>query len=132
MRNKAIEINSELITSPIPLSVCKNKESFFKELRANGIKKKDRPEFNASGTGATTHFIEMNGRKIAAIICMDEKHKKDYTKGQIVGLIAHEAVHVWQEIKTSIGEHDPSSEFEAYSVQMLTQRIFEAYHKQLT
>ncbi|MDP1817983.1 MAG: hypothetical protein Q8K92_26255 [Leadbetterella sp.] len=109
--------------------MCKNKESFFRELRKNGIKKKNRPAFNASGTGATTHFIERNGIKIAAIICMDEKHKKDYTKAQIVGLITHEAVHVWQEIKVSMGEHDPSSEFESYSVQMLTQRIFEAYYK---
>ncbi|MBE2738299.1 hypothetical protein ILS98_19015, partial [Acinetobacter baumannii] len=36
---------------------------------------------------------------------------------EVYGLLLHKAVHVWQKVKKLMGEKEPSSEFEAYSIQ---------------
>lgn len=46
---------------------------------------------------------------------------------EIYGLLLHEAVHVWQKVKKLMGEKEPSSEFEAYSIQAIAQDLFEMY-----
>jgi len=46
-----------------------------------------------------------------------------------VGLIVHEAMHIWRAMRESIGEHSPSAEFEAYSIQSIAQNLIAAYEK---
>nr|WP_276553263.1 hypothetical protein [Acinetobacter courvalinii] len=46
---------------------------------------------------------------------------------EVYGLLLHEAVHVWQRVKTLMGELEPSTEFEAYSIQAIAQDLFEMY-----
>ncbi|MFW6575186.1 hypothetical protein ACOCJL_12555 [Acinetobacter baumannii] len=48
---------------------------------------------------------------------------------EIYGLLLHEAVHVWQKIKKLMGEREPSSEFEAYSIQSIAQDLFKMYEE---
>lgn len=48
---------------------------------------------------------------------------------EIYGLLLHEAVHVWQKIKKLMGEKEPSSEFEAYSIQAIAQDLFKMYEE---
>ncbi|WP_151963647.1 hypothetical protein [Acinetobacter oleivorans] len=48
---------------------------------------------------------------------------------EIYGLLLHEAVHVWQKVKKLMGEKEPSSEFEAYSIQAIAQDLFEMYEE---
>lgn len=48
----------------------------------------------------------------------------------VVGLLAHESVHVWQAIQNYIGEKEPSREFEAYSIQRILQDLLWS-HKEL-
>jgi hypothetical protein len=50
---------------------------------------------------------------------------------QVAALLVHEAVHVWQLFRESIGEHGPSKEFEAYSIQAISQRLMERYRDSL-
>ncbi|KCY47724.1 hypothetical protein J715_3367 [Acinetobacter baumannii 1571545] len=45
------------------------------------------------------------------------------------GLLLHEAVHVWQKVKKLMGEKEPSSEFEAYSIQSIAQDLFKMYEE---
>lgn len=47
---------------------------------------------------------------------------------EVYGLLLHEGVHVWQRVKTLMGEREPSTEFEAYSIQAIAQDLFEMYH----
>lgn len=39
----------------------------------------------------------------------------------------HEAVHVFQHFKKSIGERKPSKEFEAYAIQSIADRLMNEY-----
>lgn len=48
---------------------------------------------------------------------------------EIYGLLLHEAVHVWQKVKNLMGEKEPSSEFEAYSIQAIAQDLFIMYEE---
>lgn len=48
---------------------------------------------------------------------------------QIHGLLLHEAVHIWQRLRTVMGEDEPSKEFEAYSVQRIAQDLFYAFEE---
>ncbi|MFI8146483.1 hypothetical protein [Acinetobacter sp. ABJ_C5_2] len=48
---------------------------------------------------------------------------------EVYGLLLHEAVHVWQKVKKLMGEKEPSSEFEAYSIQSIAQDFFEMYEE---
>lgn len=45
----------------------------------------------------------------------------------IIGLIVHEATHVWQRICEDCGETEPSAEAEAYAMQNITLELIEAY-----
>jgi hypothetical protein len=45
----------------------------------------------------------------------------------VVGLIAHESVHVFDEIAKCMNEKEPSSEFKAYTVQWLVQNFYLFY-----
>ncbi|MEL7086832.1 MAG: hypothetical protein AAGL98_00070 [Planctomycetota bacterium] len=53
----------------------------------------------------------------------------DFSPGETVGILAHEAVHVWQDIRDGIGEKEPSSELEAYGVQSIASDLFSAYER---
>ena len=123
----SIWLNRELFVSPIYYGLCTSEKQFTKTLKALKIPKAEWPSFVNVGANATTHHFEASNGSKSAVICIQVPKGK--TVSQIVGLLAHEAVHIWQEIKKSIGEKEPSSEFEAYSVQWLTQCLVHKYFK---
>ena len=45
----------------------------------------------------------------------------------IVTLLVHEAMHVWRQMLSEMGEEEPSSEFEAYAMQNIVFRLLAAY-----
>ena len=121
-------LSRELIQSPIHLCLCCTEKSFSRVLKHLRVPKKDWPNFLGSdGADATVHHFENSG-KHAAVVCMHKKQPKDLSRIQKDVLLVHEAVHVWQEIKLIIGEKYPSSEFEAYSIQSISQELISAYH----
>lgn len=73
------------------------------------------------GANATTNFIcnedDSDLRIIVYIPCSDVPMLSKQ------GLVIHESVHIWQEIKTMMREKDPSVEFEAYSIQRISQDL---------
>lgn len=48
---------------------------------------------------------------------------------EINAVIVHESVHVWQEIRDRMVESNPSSEFEAYSIQMIALDLMAQYEE---
>jgi hypothetical protein len=70
-----------------------------------------------AGSNAATHHL-VNGSTNMAIIVM-HKPTRRASKEQYAGLLAHEAVHVVQEMREKLGEL--GSEGEAYIVQQIVQ-----------
>lgn len=84
----------------------------------------------SAGMNGKTHTYYWKD-KIICIVVIDGAGVFDrLDQSAVIGLLIHEGVHVWQELRKSIGEHSPSAEFEAYSIQCITQRLVEDYSKQ--
>lgn len=120
-------LDRALIVSPYCYGLCRNEAEFHKELKRLKLPRKDWPEFMATThANATVHFFEQMGDiGKCAIVCIGQT--KGMTMAQVFAMLTHEAVHIWQAIRDDIGEKYPSSEFEAYSVQTISQRLMEAF-----
>lgn len=119
-------LDMNLITGPY-FCLCQDKKSFKKALNHLKIKKSDRPEFlSVTHANANVHiFYGKSG--LTAIVCLGDT--SGATPNEIVGLLIHEAVHIWQHFKDHIGETHPSKEFEAYSIQTIAQRLIEEFEE---
>lgn len=78
--------------------------------------------------GATTHFFTNDHGDSVCIVCLFDFKGKDLE--QLYALLAHEATHIWQELRESIGEKSPSHEFEAYVIQNICQELFYEFKRQ--
>ena len=123
-------LERELFLSSHYYTLCTTEKLYQKALKHLGIPKKDRPDFvtNWHSNGTAHHFENRKNESVTTVICIRNFEGKDQTA--IVGLLAHEAMHLWQEIRTTLGEHNPSSELEAYAIQNLTQRLYAEFLRQ--
>ena len=118
-------INRALLFSPYCIGLCLSEAAFKKELRRLKLPPEKWPSFLGSDkAGATTHVFES---KDVVMVAMGSR--RNCSMLEIHGLLVHEAVHIWQAIRDSIGEKSPSAEFEAYSLQTISQNLFEAYRE---
>lgn len=72
-----------------------------------------------SGNASTNFIIDEHGQSLIIVYM-------PYTDVPLIsqqGLIIHEGVHIWQEIRLLMNEKEPSSEFEAYSIQTISQSL---------
>ena len=78
-------------------------------------------------------FVFLDSNADARVSFIDDyaivqiKDESQWSLNQIHGLLLHEAVHIWQELKLKMDEEKPSTEFEAYSIQTIAQDLFEMY-----
>lgn len=106
-----------LIQSPCHYGLCTSKVDFQCTLKKMGIPVEDWPLFLAHPSAdATTTFFEHDGKAIMIVSLRCKRRRK----AEIHALLCHEAVHVWRKICELLGEDEPSSEFEAYAIQMIT------------
>lgn len=113
-----------LVSNPYHLGLCLSEKKFAKELKRMGITE-PQPFVRSHTANATAHYFIDGRGGYSIIVTMRDYKGKD--KIAIYGLLLHEAVHVWQEIKEHIGEREPSREFEAYSIQMIAQQLMWAF-----
>lgn len=78
----------------------------------------------SEGANATSHTFTHKDGRIVCAVCVNCNKVED---AQLFPLLVHEAVHVWQEVRDAMGEIHPSSEFEAYSIQCITQDLYNDY-----
>ena len=111
-------------------TLCTTEKQFHRALKQFRVTKQDWPPFvGDSFANATTHFFEnVPNQKKASIVCV--ANYADKTPAQIAGLLCHEAVHIWQQTRTDLGETSPSPELEAYAIQNLTQSLIEEFERQ--
>jgi hypothetical protein len=77
--------------------------------------------------GRCTTFENKKTGSIACIVTI--KSSKNRSDSEIIGLIAHESMHVFQVAIETMQEKNPSPEFAAYTVQYIVQCIHEQYLK---
>lgn len=123
-------LDRALVVSPYYIGLCKQASAFERELKRMKVPKADRPEFIIKGASATVHFFENCDGKLSAIVCITRP--KGHTRHQVNGLLVHEAMHIWRWIRECINESEPSKEFEACSIQSISQRLMEAFWEKPT
>lgn len=70
--------------------------------------------------------IDNNALTSTALVCIHpDLHKK--TAIEIAAVLVHEAVHIWQRVCLCLNETTPSDEFEAYSIQWISQNLMFQY-----
>lgn len=122
-------LNRSLVESPAFYCLCTSEKEYRKVLKRLGVKKDS--EWVISN-GATMHSFEnvQDTKKLCCVVTMDIENK--HSMPQFNALLVHEAVHIWQAIRESIGEKFPSSEFEAYSIQRISLELMDELEFQLS
>lgn len=120
-------IDRTLVRSPYHINLCTTEKGFHKILKKIKLPRDEWPVFVKESFGACVHTFETSEGILLAVVNM-EKSKR--SKEEIYPLLVHEAAHVWQHIRDFIGETSPSPEFEAYSLQNISQNLFESYKRQ--
>ena len=117
-----------LVSAPIHYALCTSEDAFNKEVKR--LSYQYPIDWLGDGVKACTHFFEADEGGTLAIVCIPVDIP--YGMPEVAGLLAHEGMHVWQEVLKVTGEDKPSSEFEAYSVQHIVHNLMAAYlnHKQ--
>lgn len=122
---KAKWLDRSLIVGPFVALVI-NEDQFHAAMNDCGIPKGEHGEWiKTDHSDATVHFLVNKSKERCCIVAIRVKKKTD--PNSIIGLLVHESVHIWQNFKEGIGEGGPSDEFEAYSIQAISQRLICAY-----
>lgn len=119
-------LDNTLISGPY-LCLCLSQQEMESALRHCGIK--EYVPFINNCSDATTHFFTNDDGKLMTIVCLGETEKVHPI--QVASMLVHEAVHVFQEYCNQIGEKEPSSEFEAYSIQSISQALMFEYERRI-
>jgi len=128
-------LNRSLFQGP-HLALVTSQKQFEKALKH--LKLADCGEYCGAIGDATTHSYIDQDNQLCVVVGLRADKAKDSEFVEVVGLLVHEAVHVWQEIRSRlVYSLDPSrrggleAEFEAYAIQNIAQTLIEAYQKQV-
>lgn len=105
----------------------------FEHMRYTLVRNQDQLDILFDKAKAPFEFLESNADARVSFIddyaIVQIKDESTWDLNQIHGLLLHEAVHIWQELKIKMGEESPSAEFEAYSVQSIAHNLFDMYEE---
>ena len=115
---------------PLYFGYCPNAKTWNYEIKCLGI---DGPCVYPPYR-AHSHFASMvvfdnvkkgDSRGKVCLVTLDTRRHNSLQ--EVYSSIVHESVHVWQTLRNYIGENDPSIEFEAYSIQNISDSLFAAF-----
>jgi hypothetical protein len=124
MKTRVKWLDRTVIRSPYCIALCTKEADFKHELKRLKVPLSSAPEWIMRGKDATVHYL-YSPQGQCCVVCIDKKAKASPL--EIVGLLVHEAVHIWQSILEDIGEDRPGHELEAYGIQALAQGLIGAY-----
>ena len=107
-------------------ALCLNEKSFVRAMDKMKVPPEDRLQFVSDGKNATAHFFETD-KGLRCLVCVGDVSQ--YSHVEVMGLICHECVHVWQEIKSWMGERAPGEEIEAYSIQSIFVNLMSEWNR---
>lgn len=110
---------------PVDLVMCLNEKAWNKLMKQMGLKPKEYPY--PSNDGSITSFEIPNGYDTYVMVISERAEKLHPI--QVIGIITHEVVHMVQGLMRTIGEKEPSTEFQAYATGSITQAAIDTFHK---
>lgn len=126
--NKIVYVSRHCMPPMAYLGLCLSQASFDKEwkrLKMHGSS----PRWVQAGAAGTTHTFTHSRNGEMCIVSLDIPKGKE--RGEIYGLIVHEAVHVMQTYRKQLNDPNPGIEFEAYSLQGIVQHLLYAFEQTL-
>lgn len=78
-------------------------------------------------SNATVHYIVSGTGQKHCVVCLRGFEGRDPI--EVAGLLVHEAVHIWQEYASDIGERQPGVEQEAYAIQSIAQELMAEFSR---
>lgn len=108
---------------PLYYGFCPSEAAWKREMRRLGV---DAPY--PTSDGRCTLFETSKSANECALVTISSASSKR-KKIEVVGLIVHEAMHVWRFVRERMGEREPSLEFEAYAMQAIAQNLIVAYEQ---
>lgn len=109
-------------------TLCTTKKQYRQVLKHLKVRPADAPAFlYTERSNASVHHFVQDGKR-AHVVCLGPTEGKD--DDQVIALLVHEAVHLWQEFKAAIGEAAPGAETEAYAIQSISQSLITEYRRQ--
>lgn len=119
--SKTVWGERSIVTAPdFYYAFVPSKKAWKKTLKTLGVPPEEYPKTSGRCTSYTTP------KGVICLVTMREDYDKK-NKECAIGLLAHEAMHVWRLLRKHIGEDDPSMEFEAYSFQTIFQSLLVAW-----
>ena len=70
-----------------------------------------------------------DGGRVTCVLCL-RPDAQTADPIEVAGTLVHESVHVFQRLCDSIGEANPSREFEAYSIEHIAQQFMREFVRQ--
>lgn len=116
-------IDRAMMESPYCIGLCQTEAQFRHELKR--LKVEQTTDWIIKGKDANVTELENLGGIKCFLVSI--RATKTTQHIEVIGILIHEAVHVWQNIRDDIGEAKPSPEFEAYSIQNIAQKLIDAY-----
>lgn len=110
------------------LALCLSEEAYL--AAAKHLKVNHPGEWLKDDFMACVHTFTLDG-KVACVVCLRDDREK-YDGIDVASALTHEAVHVFQQLCDHIGESSPSREFEAYSIERITEQLLREYARQTT
>lgn len=108
---------------PLPyMSLICDEPTFHKELKRLNIKEYVSP-LKTKTANATVHHLTNKKGEDTLIVFIPKKDILEKSLPVLCGLLVHEAMHIWRKYRKRLGEDNPSSEFEAYCVQRISQNL---------
>ena len=110
---------------PVLFGFCPSEKAWKREM--NRLGSADLP-YPSSG-GSCSRFKATETSSECILVTIRDGEEKRRSLEEIVGILVHEATHVWQFILEHIGEDKASPEMEAYALQAISQGLFAAFVK---
>lgn len=121
-------LNRSLVVGPF-FTLCLNEADFQRELRLMKLPHNEWPKFVKNDhSHATAHIFNHHQHGLCVIVCLQDHETRKPV--EVAGLLVHEAVHIWQQFCERVGESNPSCEFEAYSIQQISQQLMHEFVRQ--
>jgi hypothetical protein len=117
-------LSRALIAAPFYYKLVLTEKQWKRELKKLGSEYFE--AFPNGSVACCNYFYEEN----PGTLLVSLRNYETVEETVVYGLLVHEAVHIWQHTHKFYNEKEPSIEFEAYSIQKISQELIESYIEQ--